>query len=132
MAVPSSDITLRHSFNLAASEQKYVGLFCEIYLPSGLNAGGRVLSQYAAGTWIIIAQTLSAQDSTVRKAFLAVCLGTIVQKNSETWLQNEAVKLYAQTVEDLRLKLEKPSTWHSDGLLVVARALAAYEVFDLT
>lgn len=86
------------------------------------------MGQYAAGTWITVAQTMSVQQSTVRKAFLAVCLGTIAQKNNETWLRNEAMKLYAQIVEDLRLKLGRPSTWHSDGLLVAARALAAYEV----
>ena len=129
VAVTRSDfeVTLRHSFNLAAYEEQYLGLFWDIYLP---GASPPAIGSW--GSWVTVARDISSNNDAVRKALLAVCMILVGQNDAKPWMAHESLKLYTSALDNVRNSLSYTSTWYSDATLVASRALSAYEVRSLS
>lgn len=123
-----SQIPLRQSFNLAAYEQQYLGVFWDAYLPGRPALGDQLFSQHTTGSWVTVAREISPQDDAVRKALLAVCMILIGQRDEQQWMVHKSLELYTSALDDVRKSLGSPQTWGTDALLVASRALSAYEV----
>ncbi|KAH6689696.1 hypothetical protein F5X68DRAFT_254157 [Plectosphaerella plurivora] len=121
------EITMPSSLSRSAYEEKYLGMFWDIYLPEG-TASVQTLGRYSFVTWIPIVLDLHTKDPALNKALLALCLGTIGSRRNITWMSEESLKLYAGAVSDMNLGLKNKSRRTSDALLLTTRTLGLYEL----
>lgn len=115
-----STVTLRQSFNVAAYQDQYLGMFWSIYLPSGLQDSSK-------SGWMTIVRNISIVDDVVRQSLLAICMSLLGQSNGKEWMVHEGLKLHTSAVKGVRRTLSKLSTRDHESALVATRALSAYE-----
>ncbi|KAM0629561.1 hypothetical protein ACHAPW_006792 [Verticillium nonalfalfae] len=109
---PVYDVSLHPDLARSAYEVKYLDLFWRAYLPSG-KAFTPYASGYSIGGWTAVSRDLFHTDSALRKALLAMCLGTLGREGGEPWMI-----LYGG--DDHAKKISQAGSWQSHNLGEVA------------
>jgi hypothetical protein len=121
------DVTLPISLARSAYEEKYIGLFWDIYLPNGQEFT-KLSLRYPVGTWVHAAQALYQSDPALHKVLLALCFGTISWRKDQVWMAQESLRFYVSSLRDLNAGLRNPTRRKSDALMLATRMLSLYEV----
>lgn len=123
----AGDIALPDSLARSAYEDKYLGMFWESYLP-----GSRALSAESVrstlGGWTNTIQDLYLTENVLRKALLAISLGTVGRRYGEKWMTEQALVLYVAALQDMSTALTVPSKAKGDALLTASKLFSLYEV----
>lgn len=121
------EVTLPASLSRSASEQKYLGLFWDMYLPEG-TASVKIMARYSLASWIPAVFDLHKKDPALNKAVMSLCLGTIGSRRDVKWMSEESLKLYVDALSDMNVGLKCKTRRKSDALLLATRTLGLYEV----
>ncbi|RNJ54870.1 hypothetical protein D7B24_009335 [Verticillium nonalfalfae] len=125
---PVYDVSLHPDLARSAYEVKYLDLFWRAYLPSG-KAFTPYASGYSIGGWTAVSRDLFHTDSALRKALLAMCLGTLGREGGEPWMVREGLRSYTQALGEMTIGLRSPEKRSSDAFLVASRLMGLYELF---
>ncbi|EGY23391.1 C6 zinc finger domain-containing protein [Verticillium dahliae VdLs.17] len=125
---PVHDVSLHPDLARSAYEVKYLDLFWRAYLPSG-KAFTPYASGYSIGGWTAVARDLFHTDGALRKALLAMCLGTLGRNGGEPWMVKEGLRSYTLALGQMTIGLRSPEKRSSDAFLVASRLMGLYELF---
>ncbi|EEY23486.1 conserved hypothetical protein [Verticillium alfalfae VaMs.102] len=128
---PVHDVSLHPDLARSAYEVKYLDLFWRAYLPSG-KAFTPYASGYSIGGWTAVARDLFHTDGALRKALLAMCLGTLGREGGEPWMVREGLRSYTQALGEMTIGLRSPEKRSSDAFLVASRLMGLYETIPWT
>jgi hypothetical protein len=87
-----------------------------------------ILVRYPHTSWIKVARELYIGNDGLRKALVALSLGIIGRKDGRSWMMQEALKSYIDSLREVNIGLQKLSKGNQDAVLVTSRALGSYEV----
>ncbi|RXG50452.1 hypothetical protein VDGE_04829 [Verticillium dahliae] len=124
---PVHDVSLHPDLARSAYEVKYLDLFWRAYLPSG-KAFTPYASGYSIGGWTAVARDLFHTDGALRKALLAMCLGTLGRNGGEPWMVKEGLRSYTLALGQMTIGLRSPEKRSSDAFLVASRLMGLYEI----
>ncbi|KAM0281233.1 hypothetical protein ACHAQH_003664 [Verticillium albo-atrum] len=124
---PGPDVSLHPNLARSAYEVKYLDLFWRVYLPSG-KPFTPYASGYSIGGWTAVARDLFSTDGALRKALLAMCLGTLGREGGDQWMVREALRSYTQALGEMTSGLRSPEKRNSDAFLVASRLMGLYEI----
>lgn len=120
-------ISLLDSLAHSAYENKYLGLFWEAYLPGSKALPSGELKGVLGG-WTEAIPDLYLSDDVLRKALLAMCLGTIGRRDCKKWMAEQGLKLYVEALQDMSAALSRPAKARSNALLTASKMFSMYEV----
>lgn len=120
-------MTLPPGLARSAYELKYLGLFWDLYLPRG-PLSSDMSRRYLCGSWSSVARDLYLDDVALRKALLAMCLGTVGRHEGRRWMAEEGLKAYVAALSETTAALNDPERRNSVAILASSRALGLYEV----
>ncbi|KAG6363685.1 hypothetical protein INS49_008786 [Diaporthe citri] len=103
------EITLPGSLSRTASEEKYVSLYWDLFLP-------KCRDRTASREWTRTSQSLFRTEPALRSAVLAVSLGMLAERENCQWMGEEGVKAYGKALLEATAALKSPSRVKSDAL----------------
>jgi hypothetical protein len=123
VTVPVLPDTLARS----AYENRYIGIFWTTYLPNGQVPSANEL-QSTLLRWTNTIQVLYQTNSTLKKAFLALCLASSGRLEGQEWMCKYGLRLYNSALHDMAMALKRPPNTKLDSILATAKLLGLYEV----
>ncbi|KAF6801033.1 hypothetical protein CSOJ01_12035 [Colletotrichum sojae] len=127
LVTSSTDVALPHSLARSAYEEKYLGLFWNVWFPAG-QLSADLAPRYPVSSWISSARDLYRHDSALRRTLLAMCLSTLGRREERPELMADGFKLYVQALSDVNASLRHPKRFRSDAVMVASRGLGLYEL----
>ena len=124
---PCEDVILPATLARTAYEDRYLGMYWEVYLPGGRAVSGEAVFELEG--WSNTIQVLYPRDGLLRKALLAMSMRTLGRLNGEIWMQEEGLNFYIAALQDMSVALSVPSkTRRADALLTASKLFSHYEV----
>lgn len=117
----SVEITLPGSLSRTASEEKYISLYWDSFLP-------KCQDRSASREWTRSSQSLFRTEPALRSAILAVSLGTLGEKENCRWMREEGLKAYGRALLEETVALSSPSRVKSDAVLLATKFMNTYEM----
>ena len=115
------EITLPGSLSRTASEEKYVSLYWDLFLP-------RCRDRSASREWTRCSQSLFRTEPALRSAVLAVSLGMLGEMENCRWMREEGLKAYGRALLEETVALRSPSRVKSDAVLLATKFMTTYEM----
>lgn len=115
------EITLPGSLFRTASEDKYVSLYWDLFLP-------KCRDRTASREWTRSSQSLFRTEPALRSAILAVSLGMLAEGENCQWMREEGVRAYGRALLEATAALRSPSRVKSDAVLLATKFMTTYEM----
>lgn len=115
------EITLPGSLSRTASEDKFVSLYWDLFLP-------RCRDRMASREWTRSCQSLFQTEPALRSAVLAVSLAMLAEKENCQWMREEGVRAYGRALLEETAALRSPSRVRSDAVLLASKFMTTYEM----
>lgn len=115
------EIVLPGSLSRTASEDKYVSLYWDLFLP-------KCRDRTASREWARSSQSLFRTEPALRSAVLAVSLGMLGEKEDCQWMRQEGLKAYGRALLEETAALRSPFRVKSDAVLLAAKFMTTYEM----
>lgn len=117
----AAEIILPESMSRTASEEKYVSLYWDLFLP-------RCRDRTASREWTRSSQSLFRTEPALRSAVLAVSLGMLAERENCQWMREEGLKAYGKALLEATAALRSPSRVKSDAVLLATKFMTTYEM----
>lgn len=115
------EITLPGSLSKTASEEKYISLYWDSFLPKSRDRS-------ASREWTRSSQSLFRTEPALRSAVLAVSLGALGERENCRWMKEEGLKAYGRALLEETVALRSPSGVKSDAVLLATKFMTTYEM----
>lgn len=115
------EITLPESLSRTASEEKYVSLYWDVFLPKSRD-------RTASREWTRSSQNLFRAEPALRSAVLAVSIGMLAERENCQWMREEALRAYGRALLEETAALRSPSRVKSDAVLLATKFMTTYEM----
>ncbi|KAG8164676.1 hypothetical protein KVR01_004951 [Diaporthe batatas] len=117
----ATEITLSGSLSRTASEEKYISLFWDSFLPKSRDRS-------ASREWARSSQHLFRTEPALRSAVLAVSLGMLGERENCRWMKENGLKAYGRALLEETVALRSPSRVKSDAVLLATKFMTTYEM----
>lgn len=115
------EVTLLGSLSRTASEDKYVSLYWDLFLP-------KCRDRSASREWTRSSQSLFRTEPALRSAVLAVSLGMLGEREDCQWMREEGLRAYGRALLEETAALRSPSRVKSDAVLLATKFMTTYEM----
>ncbi|KAJ5591624.1 uncharacterized protein N7459_001993 [Penicillium hispanicum] len=111
----------------SASQMNMVGTFWATFLPNSQPFSLRA-ARFANGGWTNVAQEIYQDDTLVRHALMANCLGLVGRQDGHAWMVQEGMRIYGLTLNRVGMLLKQPDKVHSKTIVLVPMMLSLFEL----
>lgn len=108
-------------------ESGYQGVFWNNYLPQGRELP-RHVTKYINGGWTQAIPQICTESQAARKIVLALCLSSSGAGANRQWEKQEGTRLYAESLRDMAVLMDKSETADVAALIVTSRLYGIYEI----
>ena len=124
----NTDIALPNELARSAYEQKYLGMYWEVYLPNGRTFPCADEVRHTLGGWTTPILELYQTEDVLKKSVLALCLSTVGRRDGQDWVAEEGLKLHVGALKEMTIAMRDPSRTRGDALFCAAKMFSLYEV----
>lgn len=118
---------LSNSFSRTAFELTASGSYWDLYLPKG-DFANQKNGKDSSIAWAETAQGLSASNSTLHLALLALSVTSAARSNNDAQMMVQGNKLYGEALQRLNRSLQIRTAAQQDSVIPTCMFLSLYEV----